>query len=276
MSSRTEQAAPHPPGAVGTAPPVHAAAAPQVSRLPFIDNLRILLICLVVVQHVSVTYGATGFWYYRDPATDAFTRTFLTLWDSVGQAAGMGFFFLIAGYFTPGPYDRKGAASFLRDRFIRLGIPLLLYDLLLDPLVAYIAGGLRGSYWSFYGGYLLQVRGVSGPVWFIAVLLLFSLLYAAWRLLTRNHPQAHGKPGNLPSTPAIEDDMLMPYRNAEFFSSTIPGTHLLSFQTGGHIVALIEEAVSTAVQQHIRDHAGEQDAQAPAPSPEAAAIREGS
>jgi 2-hydroxy-6-oxonona-2,4-dienedioate hydrolase len=73
-----------------------------------------------------------------------------------------------------------------------------------------------------------------------------------------------------------QDDMLMPYRNAEFFSSMIPGAHLLSFQTGGHIVALIEEVVSTAVQQHIRDHAGEQDAQAPAHSPEAAAIREGS
>jgi len=73
-----------------------------------------------------------------------------------------------------------------------------------------------------------------------------------------------------------QDDTLMPYRNAEYFSATIPGAHLLSFQTGGHIVALIErEAVSTAVQQHIRDNAGKQDAQAPAPFSEAA-VREGS
>lgn len=74
-----------------------------------------------------------------------------------------------------------------------------------------------------------------------------------------------------------QDDTLQPYRNAEYFCSTIPGAHLLSFQTGGHIVALIEmEAIRTAVQQHIRDNAGEQDAQAPTSSPEMAGVREGS
>ncbi len=203
MSSQTEQAPPLLPGAAGTTPSLQAAAAPQGTRVLFIDNLRILLISLVVVQHLSVTYGATGFWYYRDPATDMFTATILTIYDGVPMASGMGFFFLLAGYFTPGSYDRKGAASFLRDRLVRLGIPLLLYDLLLDPLVVYIASGLHGSYWSFYGSYLLQVRGVTGPVWFIAVLLLFSLLYAAWRWMSRSRPLAVGKPGNLPSYPAI-------------------------------------------------------------------------
>src|SRR6266446_5412846 len=174
MSSQAEQAPSLLPGAAGTAPQVPTVKAPQGTRLLFIDNLRVLLISMVVVQHLSVTYGATGFWYYRDPATDQFTATFLTIWDGVGQAAGMGLFFLISAYFTPGSYDRKGSRSFLLDRFVRLGIPLLLYDLLLDPLVVYIAGGLRGSYWSFYGGYLLQVRGVTGPVWFLALLLLFT------------------------------------------------------------------------------------------------------
>ncbi len=63
-----------------------------------------------------------------------------------------------------------------------------------------------------------------------------------------------------------QDDTLQPYRNAEFFSTTIPGARLLSFPAGGHIVAFIEkEAVDSAVQQHIRDHAGEPHAQAPAP-----------
>jgi pimeloyl-ACP methyl ester carboxylesterase len=63
-----------------------------------------------------------------------------------------------------------------------------------------------------------------------------------------------------------QDDTLQPYRNAEFFSSTIPGARLLSFQTGGHIAALIEAAaVGSAVQQHLRDNAGEPHGQAPAP-----------
>jgi glucan biosynthesis protein C len=149
MPSQTEQASTLLPGAAGTAQPVQVAMAPRGTRLLFIDNLRILLISLVVVQHLAVTYGALGSWYYRDPATNMLTGSLLTLLTGIGMAVGMGFFFLIAGYFTPGPYDRKGAASFLRDRLIRLGIPLLFYDLLIDPLVVYLASGLHGAYWSF-------------------------------------------------------------------------------------------------------------------------------
>ena len=88
---------------------------------------------------------------------------------------------------------------------MRLLIPLLLYDLLLNPLVFYIAGGLRGSYWSYYGNYLIHVGGSIGigPSWFIEVLLLFSLLYVAWRGLSRQRPHAAERPGKLPSTRAI-------------------------------------------------------------------------
>ena len=49
-----------------------------------------------------------------------------------------------------------------------------------------------------------------------------------------------------------QDDTLQPYRNAEFFASTIPDSRLLSFQKGGHIVTLIEaDAVGSTVQKHI-------------------------
>lgn len=200
MSSQIEQGPSTLPGAAAPAPPVQAAAAPQKTRLLFIDNLRILLISLVVVQHLAVTYGALGSWYYRDPATNALTGSLLTLLAGIGMAVGMGFFFLIAGYFTPGPYDRKGTGSFLRDRLIRLGIPLLLYDLLIDPLVVYLASGLHGAYWSFYGNYLLHLGMIgNGPVWFIETLIFFSIFYAAWRLLSGHRPQAAARTGKLPS-----------------------------------------------------------------------------
>jgi len=35
----------------------------------------------------------------------------------------MGFFFLLAGYFTPRSLERKGYGHFLCDRFLRLGLP---------------------------------------------------------------------------------------------------------------------------------------------------------
>ncbi len=179
-------------------------SASQSSRMLYIDNLRILLISMVIVVHLGVTYGAVGLWYYHDPVTNLPTAIILTFITGPGMAAGMGFFFLLAGYFTPGSYDRKGPGSFLRDRLVRLGIPLLIYDLLLDPLVVYIASGLQGSYWSFYSNYLLHERGIaSGPVWFIAVLLVFTLIYATWRWLTRHRTQTSDRTVKLPGYRAI-------------------------------------------------------------------------
>ncbi len=166
--------------------------------------LRILLISLVLAQHLAITCGAVGSWYYHDPAEDLFTTTLLSIFTVTGPTFGMGLFFLLNGYFTPDSYVRKGAGSFLRDRLVRLGIPLLLYDLVMEPLVVYIAGGLRGSYWSFYGDYLLHMRTLgSGPAWFIEVLLLFTLFYSVWRGLTRNRLHVSARFGKRPSDRAI-------------------------------------------------------------------------
>ncbi len=155
---------------------------------------------MVLVVHLDDTYGAIGSWYYHDPGNNLLTGILL----SIPNAIGMGFFFLLAGYFTPGPYDRKGPRSFLRDRLVRLGIPVLIYGLLLDPLVVYIVSGLHGNYWSFYANYLPQVRGVTGPAWFIALLLLFSLAYAGWRGLSEHRMMsATTRNGKLPSYRAI-------------------------------------------------------------------------
>jgi hypothetical protein len=116
MASQTELTTSRLPGAAVTAPAGQAASAPQGKRLLFVDNLRILLICGVVMEHISVTYGGAGSWMYHDPATaDAFTTTFLSMLDGIGMAVGMGFFFLLAGYFTPRSYDRKGGVAYRRN-----------------------------------------------------------------------------------------------------------------------------------------------------------------
>jgi Acyltransferase family len=204
MASQTKQSPSLLTGAAGTAAPVPPISAPTGTHLWFVDHLRIVLICGVVVAHVASIY-AGGWYQYHDPVPpDVLTSSVLVIPSLIAEMFGMGFFFLLAGYFTPGSYDRKGGASFLRDRLVRLGIPLLLYDLLLDPLVVYLARGLHGSYWSFYGPYLLQVRTIAPVVaWFIATLLLFILLYAAWRWLTRKRSHTTQRPGTLPSTRAI-------------------------------------------------------------------------
>jgi glucan biosynthesis protein C len=130
-------------------------------------------------------------WYYHD-TTNALTAGLVTSLTGLGQAFCLGLFFLISAYLTPGAYDRKGGGLFLRDRLVRLGLPLLIYDSLINPFVLYIAAGFPGSYWQFYTNYLLSLRGIGqGPSWFIEALLFFAVFYALWRACSTWWSRAH-------------------------------------------------------------------------------------
>ncbi len=185
-------------------------------RLAFVDNLRILLTILVILHHLVSSYGGQGSWYYKEGRLDGVSFIVVTLFMVVNQSFFMGFFYLIAGYFTPGSYDRKGAGSFLLNRLLRLGIPLLVYSILISPLIDYAIHvgvwginrsfwkiwGWGGFFWAYAGRYLKDQRGIAvGPLWFVEALLIFSIAYALWRLVAR--PAAnlvqrdHKAPSNL-------------------------------------------------------------------------------
>jgi fucose 4-O-acetylase-like acetyltransferase len=183
----------------------------EKTRLYFIDNLRILLITLVAMLHLAITYGAVGSWYYRN-VPEGYMPIPLTWYNTAVQAFSMGLFFLISGYFTPGSYDRKGPRRFFKDRLLRLGIPILCYDYVIGPLMAYplikVGALKRGSTLQFYGSYseFLSVyyrkfHIGTGPLWFVEALLIFAGFYALWRLFAKKFAcsaQGDGKlPGNL-------------------------------------------------------------------------------
>jgi len=67
----------------------------------FIDNLRIALITLVVLHHLSITYGHSGGWYYYEGKPGELTTILFTVFNIINQAFFMGLFFMISGYFTP-------------------------------------------------------------------------------------------------------------------------------------------------------------------------------
>jgi hypothetical protein len=79
--------------------------APKRTRLLFIDNLGILLITLVVVFHLSVTYGASGFWPYREnPQPDDLTALLFTLFTALNGPYVVGAIFLIGWYAWASPF----------------------------------------------------------------------------------------------------------------------------------------------------------------------------
>ena len=164
--------------------------APSKPRLFYIDNLRILLTALVVVHHLGIGYGGPGdFVYYENGQISTISTILLTLLLAIDQAFFMGFFFMISSYFTPSSVDRKGAWPYLKDRLIRLGIPLLFYILVISPLFSYGLSrnrGYSGSLGKFLRLYLNDYRYLGvGPLWFVEVLLIFSVIYVLWRLLAR-------------------------------------------------------------------------------------------
>ena len=178
----------------------------EKTRLQFIDNLRILLISLVAMLHLSITYGGAGSWYYKE-VTEPDAATFITLcWhNATVQSFSMGLFFLVAGYFTVSSYDRKGTRLFVKDRLLRLGIPMLCYDFLIGPAIAYPliksgAWGSAGDYIGYLGRYYSGFHIGTGPLWFVEALLIFAAFYVLWRALAKK-PDAPGQsdgevPGN--------------------------------------------------------------------------------
>ena len=52
------------------------------SRLYFADYLRAALVSLVVLHHISITYGASGSFYYIEPATSSAAAGLLSLFTN--------------------------------------------------------------------------------------------------------------------------------------------------------------------------------------------------
>ena len=184
--------------AAGTVSPVTTAAA----RLPFIDNLRWVMIMLVLSMHAAVTYSSRGGWYYKEPATLSRPEllTFIT-YQAFLQSFFMSLLFFVAGYFVPGAYDKKGAGQFMKDRAARLGWPTLLFIFIIGPLTEFFIShswdpdSPDRSFVREYHYYLTRTRwpGGTGPLWFCAALLIFCGGYALYRLWTRKKGETGGK-----------------------------------------------------------------------------------
>jgi len=164
----------------------------QTRRTSYIDNLRIYLTALVILHHASLAYGGTGGWSIHDVVTDELSPILLTLFNALNQSYFMTAFFLLAGYFTPRSLERKGTKNFLLDRFVRLGIPLLIYTTLGINLNSYLVSKFQlGIPFQF------NFRYEAGHLWFVQVLLIFALLYVLF-----NRSERHANTGTQDAFPS--------------------------------------------------------------------------
>ncbi len=155
----------------------------------------------MIAHHAGQAYGPTGGeWPIFNEQRAAILGPFFT----VNASFFMGLFFLLSGYFLPGAYDRKGAGAFLRDRLLRLGVPLLITALMFAPL-GYFAEDRQLTFFQyFFQVYLGDRQFEIAHLWFVAHLLVYALGYALWRLVAaRRAPRVDRGEGRVPGHRAI-------------------------------------------------------------------------
>lgn len=161
----------------------------RTARLLYLDNLKVVLIGLIIVMHAALGYvGVVNAWTYsgsRETTLHPVVEMVLLVTLSPFGFFLIALLFLVAGLLTPGSHDRKGGRRFVHDRLLRLGVPFALYVFLVQPVLVYAVehpfGGATGTFWQEYLGAEKQID--TGPLWFVGVLLLYSLAYAGWRRL---------------------------------------------------------------------------------------------
>jgi glucan biosynthesis protein C len=163
-------------------------AARSRPREQWADNLRVAVIAGVIVVHAATAYVVDVPWYYDDERTTSGAWPMLLSPPAlIGALFALGPLFLLAGWFSARSLAHRGPGGFARSRLLRLGVPLLVYVLLINPLTDYL-GNLRQEHRSFVS--YLATTEVS-VMWFVAALLAFSLAYAALRCV---RPAARPRP----------------------------------------------------------------------------------
>lgn len=140
-------------------------------------------------MHACVTYSHVGDWYMMaDPEPTMAAKVPFIVWQGMLQSFFMGLLFFVSAYFAAGSLARRGPGGFVRERLVRLGLPALLYMLVIHPFILLALNPWHHDFGppvTFYTRYLTSGRflGSSGPLWFAVALLLFCLALVAWRRL---------------------------------------------------------------------------------------------
>src|SRR5689334_13113336 len=113
-------------------------ARPTRTRLAHLDRLKVLLVASIIAAHGALGYcGVADVWPYQrlqevrlGPVTDAVVSVVALF----GTLFTMGLFLLVSGLLAEASIERRGAASFARDRLLRLGVPFAVWVFGVWPL----------------------------------------------------------------------------------------------------------------------------------------------
>jgi glucan biosynthesis protein C len=175
----------------------------STSRLYFLDWVRIFAFMLLIVYHVGMYYVSWD-WHVKSPFASTAIEPFMML----SSPWRLGLLFLISGVASSFMLAKVGAGRFMRQRSVRLLVPLIFGMLVIVPPQPYFEViekvAYQGSYLDFmrlyvtgYGGFCRKTDCLDLPtwnhLWFVAYLWVYTLLFGATLMLlgTRFNAVAH-------------------------------------------------------------------------------------
>jgi glucan biosynthesis protein C len=159
---------------------------PSPTRDLSIDYLRTTLTLMVLGHHSALAY--TTFAHFNPqhiflstaPVVDTSRWIFFDYAENFSDVFFMSLMFFVSGLFVYPALRKHGTFRFIRDRFVRLGLPFAFAVVFLMPIAYYASWQLTGRSTGFLDFYQRLASGgfAVGPPWFIWVLLFFDVLLA--------------------------------------------------------------------------------------------------
>ncbi len=160
----------------------------SVSRSLYLDQIKALIVALVIALHAPMAFGGMGWIGVRIPIEESVGPFFNGFFGWYGYAINsfiMQMMFLISGYFVPRSVHKKGVARYLKDRLLRLGVPFLVGMLLINNSSLLLSRLSPASPYSELQWNNQPFNSVM-VLWFLVVLFAFDLLYCTWVVIRGN------------------------------------------------------------------------------------------
>ena len=164
------------------------AAPAAASRVVALDHLRGFVIALVVLHHAVLAYcryahfNRQVYLLSTAPVVDSERWPGFDLLVLLNDSFFMPLMFLLAGLFVWPSLGRKGAAGYLRDRMLRLGLPFVVAVTTIVPLAylpSFRLAGDESGFATVWAGMVLSGPWPCGPAWFVGMLLIFDVVAVA-------------------------------------------------------------------------------------------------
>ncbi|KJF83262.1 acyltransferase family protein [Photobacterium angustum] len=206
----------------------------KINRYDYLDNIKWILTIIVILHHAAGVAGGKPVGYNLPSVEPSMVYQYdlLLLFQGINQSYFMSLFFFISAYFVTSSLERKGQRLFINDKFIRLGIPVLISLVVINP---FIDNGFISNFADFFKTGNIDL----GVTWFCWTLIVFSIVYS---IVVNNKAMVEKRIDS--SFPAVWiiivfAFILIPLNYIFLYLQNVGGYNLMGFRSLGNFPAYI-------------------------------------